>query len=380
MNHAYAKEVTSARTPLRVLVVNEGVLGHISGMAQLMGRLAERRDIEVKLLTVPPVGRVAGKLVTGSRRLGDIDLHLLRWRLRWSWEARRLLAAHRAEADVALVHTQACGLLSVGLMRCLPCVLSVDATVRQYMALGYRPRDRFSAPVTDLVGLLETRALRAAAGVMAWTRWNRDALVAEHGLDPARVAVIHPGVDSDLWGQSRRPATADGPLRILFVGNDVGRKGLGLLIEATRRLDGAIVDAVTNDDVPSSGRLRVHRGVAPRSVELRRLYDAADVFALPSFGDAVPNVVVEAMASGLPVVASDVGATRELVGDAGIVVPRGDVEALAGALARLAGDRGEHGALGRRARQRVSRSYESSTGAARLADWLHSLARGGATR
>jgi glycosyltransferase involved in cell wall biosynthesis len=368
----------TARAPLRLLVVNEGVLGHTSGMAQLTGRLQERPDIEVKQLTVPPAGPVARRLVARSRRLGDLDLQLLRWRLRWSWEARRLLQAHRDQADAALVHTQACASLSAGIMRRLPCVLSVDATVRQYMALGYRPPDRFSGRVTELMGALETRALRAATGVMAWTRWTRDALVAEHGVEPTRVAVIHPGVDPELWGRSRSERSAGGALRILFVGNDVRRKGLDLLAEAAGRLDGAHVDAVTGDQVPSNDRLRVHRGVAPRSPELHRLYDQADVFALPTLGDAVPNVVVEAMASGLPVVASDVGAVREMVGDAGIVIPAGDVEALSGALSRLADDPGERRALGRRARVRVSERYESSTEAARLADWLHSLAREGA--
>ena len=106
-------------------------------------------------------------------------------------------------------------------------------------------------------------------------------------------------------------------------------------MDAAGRLDGASIDVVTRDeDVPTGEGLRVHRGITPRSEELRRLYNDADVFALPTYADAVPNVVVEAMAAGLPVVATDVGAVREMVGDAGVVVPRGDVDALAAALAR----------------------------------------------
>jgi glycosyltransferase involved in cell wall biosynthesis len=369
----------SAPRPLRLLVVNEGVLGHTSALSQLTGRLEERPDFEVTLATVPPPGRVAARLLLRPRRLGDADLHLLRWRLRWSWETRRLLAAHRARADVAIVHTHACSSLSVGLMRRFPCVLSVDATVRQYMGLGYYgTRDRFTPRVTDAVARLETRALRAAAGVMAWTRWNRDALMAEHGLEAARVAVIHPGVDTAWWALPRDAPPAGAPLRILFVGNDVERKGLGLLTEAAGRLEGAVVDVVTGDEWPASERVRVHRGVSPRSDELRRLYNDADVFALPSFADAVPNVVMEAMAAGLPVVATEVGAVGEMVGGAGIVLPRGDVEALAGALEDLAADPARRAALGEAARKRVSRRYEASTQAERLAEWLHSLVPGSA--
>jgi glycosyltransferase involved in cell wall biosynthesis len=367
----------SAGRPLRVLVVNEGVLGHTSALSQLTGRLAERPDLEVIVAAVPRPGRVAGRLVARWQRLGDADLHLLRWRLRWSWETRRLLAAHRGRIDAAIVHTQACGSLSVGLMRELPCVLSVDATARQYMELGYyRLSDRFTPRVTAMVAALETRALRAAAGAMAWTCWNRDALVAEHGLDPARVEVIHPGLDAAWWAQPRDPRPPGDPLRILFVGNDVARKGLGVLRDAAGRLDGATIDVVTGDDIPVAESERVHRGVMPRSEELRRLYNEADVFVLPTYADAVPNVVVEAMAAGLPVVATDVGAVREMVGDAGVVVPRGDVDALAAALGGLHRDPARRASLGAKARERVSRHYEASRQAERLAEWLHGLARG----
>lgn len=364
--------------PLRVLVVNEGVLGHTGALNQLTGRLAERPDFEVTLATVPPTGRVWGRLLARWQRLGDADLHLLRWRLRWSWEARRLLAAHRGRVDAAIVHTQACGSLSAGLMRELPCVLSVDATVRQYMELGYyRSHDRFTPRVTDMVAALETRALRAAAGAMPWTNWNRDGLVKEHGLDPARVRVIHPGVDAAWWAQPRDLRPAGDLLRILFVGNDVGRKGLGLLRDAARRLEAASIDVVTGDeDVPAGDGLRVHRGITPHSEELRRLYNDADVFVLPTYADAVPNVVVEAMAAGVPVVATDVGAVREMVGDAGVVVPRGDVDALAAALAALHSDPARRAALGETARERVRRHYESTTQAGLLAEWLSALVRG----
>lgn len=368
----------SAPTPLTVLVVNEGVLGHTSALSQLTGRLEERSDFELIHATVTPPTRVGRRLLARWRRLGDADLHLLRWRLRWSWEARRLLAEHRGRVDAAILHTQACGNLSVGLMRELPCVLSVDATVRQYMELGYYPHDRFTAPVTATVATMETRALRAAAGAMAWTRWNRDALMAEHGLHPAHVEVIHPGLDAAWWAQPRDLRPAGDPLRILFVGNDVARKGLGVLRDAAGRLHGVTIDVVTGDNVSAGEDVRVHRGVVPRSEELRRLYNEADVFVLPTYADAVPNVVLEAMAAGLPVVATDVGAVREIVGDKGVVVPRGDVDALAAALAALHRDPTRRAALGEAAQERVRRHYEASTQAERLAEWLLNLVRGSA--
>jgi glycosyltransferase involved in cell wall biosynthesis len=363
---------------LRVLVVNEGVLGHTGVMGQLARKLGQRSDVNVSLVTVPPVGRISRRLLVRSRRLGELDLHLLRWRLRWSWEANRLLRDRASGADVALVNTQACASLSVGVMSRLPCVLSVDATVGQYVSLGYhRPQDRFTRVGAGLVARLETRALRAAAGVMPWTQWNRDALMAEHGLDSTRVTVLHPGVDVAWWRHPGARAPHEGPTRFLFVGNDVERKGLRLLTDAAATMGNAIVDVVTGDDVSTEGSVRVHRGVAPGSEELRRLYREADVFVLPSYADAVPNVVLEAMAAGLPVIASDVGAIPEIVGDAGVVVPRGDRKMLGAALSHLADDPQTRARLGERAYQRAREHYDAELAAERLAGWLRAVARPG---
>jgi glycosyltransferase involved in cell wall biosynthesis len=161
------------------------------------------------------------------------------------------------------------------------------------------------------------------------------------------------------------------------VGNDVERKGLRLLTEAATTLGNAMVDVVTGDDVRTAGSVRVHRGVAPGSEELRRLYREADVFVLPSYADAVPNVVLEAMAAGLPVVASDVGAIPEIVGDAGVVVPRGDGKALAATLSHLADDPEARTRLGERACQRAREHYDANAAAERLTRWLREVARPG---
>ena len=77
------------------------------------------------------------------------------------------------------------------------------------------------------------------------------------------------------------------------------------------------------------------------------------MFLLPSYADAVPNVVLEAMAVGLPVAASNVGAIPEILGDAGVVVPRGDRRALRTTLSLLADDPETRARLGERAYQRT---------------------------
>jgi len=364
--------------PLRLLVIDEGVLGHRTMKRQLEASLAGMTGVEARMVTVPPPGRPGRLFLRRISRLGDGDLHGLRWRLRWSWQTRRLLKRNARWADVALVVTQASGLLARGTMRRLPVVLSVDATVGQFTALEYHgERDRHSARQQRLIARLERRAVTNAAAVVAWTEWNATALREEYGEDAARVETIHPGLDAAWWVEAaeRRPAGREGPLRVLFVGNDVERKGLGTLIEAVGRLEGeAVLDVVSGDEIPEHELVHVHRGISTGTDELRERYAEADVLALPTRADAVPWAVLEAMAAGLPVVASDVGAVGELLGGSGELVPPGDSEALAAALRRLAADPERRARLGAAARERVREHYDSALQTPRLVELLAELA------
>ena len=322
---------------------------------------------------MPPPSRIGRLLLRHLPRLGDADMLMLRWRLRWSWHARRLLKRHADWADVALVVTQSAALLSRAPMRRLPCVLVVDATVRQFAALEYLgPRGRFSPAQERIVARLEQRAIAAAAAVVPWSEWNAEALTAEYDVSQTRLATIHPGVDVGWWGKAsaRRSPREDGPLRILFVGNEARRKGLDLLLEAVERLGlDAVIDVVSGDSVPPKPYVRVHRGVEAGSERLRELFASADVFAFPTRADAVPWVVLEAMASGLPVVATRVGAIGEILGDAGELVEVGDVEGLTEALRRLSNAELRR-RLGGRALARVRARYDSAVQTRRLLELL----------
>lgn|GEM_PF-544246 len=364
--------------PLRLLVIDEGVLGHRTLKAQLEAVLETLPGVEATMATVPPPRRLGRLFVRKWIRGSDADLQALRWRLRWSWQTRRLLKRHRSKVDVALVNTQASALLAKGPMRELPTILSIDATVGQFTALEYTPHDRWTPRQLRLMRRLERRALRGAAAAMPWTGWNAAALESEYGLDDLRTEPIHPGLDAGWWGEAaaRRPRDRGGPMRLLFVGNDVERKGLPTLIEAVGALgDEAVLDVVSGDEVEARDFVRLHRGVTAGSERLRELYAEADVFALPTHADAVPWAVLEAMAAGLPVVASGVGAIPEMLGDSGETVPPGDPEALAAALRRLS-DPERRRAMGAAARERVHENYDNALQTPRILALAKAVAEG----
>jgi len=370
-------EVDSDETrPLRLLVIDEGVLGHRTLKAQLEAVLETLPGVEATMATVPPPGRL-GRLFTRKWVRGsDADLQALRWRLRWSWQARRLLKRHRGKVDVALVNTQAAGLLAKGPMRELPTIFSIDATVGQFTALEYTPHDGWTPRQLRLMRRLERRALRGAAAVMPWTGWNAAALESEYSLGDLRVETIHPGLAAGWWGEAaaRRAPDREGPMRVLFVGNDVERKGLPTLVEAVAALgDEAVLDVVSGDEIEAREFVTVHRSVTAGSERLRELYAEADVFALPTHADAVPWAVLEAMAAGLPVVASGVGAIPEMLGDAGETVPPDDPEALAAALRRLS-DPERRRRLGEAARERIDENYDNALQTPRILALAKSVA------
>jgi glycosyltransferase involved in cell wall biosynthesis len=178
------------------------------------------------------------------------------------------------------------------------------------------------------------------------------ALVEEAHWD--KIHVVHCGVD--LGAFAPRPADPNPdsarPLRLLAVGRLVAVKGQGVLVEAVARLarDGVDVVATLVGDGPRRAGLEAlarDLGVADRiqfagrvgQDDIRRFYAEADVFCLPSFAEGIPVVLLEAMASGVPVVASRITGIPELIEDgrSGVLVPPGRRAALAAAGRRRVG-------------------------------------------
>jgi glycosyltransferase involved in cell wall biosynthesis len=152
---------------------------------------------------------------------------------------------------------------------------------------------------------------------------------------------------------------------LVYVGRFVEAKGLVELVEAFSRLaaqrphlrlalvgDGVmkqrLVSLVQASGAPE--RILMPGGMEPR--EVARWINASDLLVLPSWSEGYPNVVVEALACGRPVVATDVGGTREIVNaDNGLLVAPRDVEALRAAIERALARRWDHAAIAARMRR-----------------------------
>ena len=309
--------------------------------------------------------------------------------IRSNWSARASLGAylglrgqaHRLEA--MLFHTQVTSLFSAGLMRRVPSVVSLDATPLQYDALGafYGHRPSGHARVEAIKKRLNERAFAAARHLVAWSQWAKDSLVADYGVTPEKISVIPPGIDTARWDFPARPPSASRPVHLLFVGGDFARKGGDTLLEAFGRLPteaAAHLHIVTQTEGVGDGlpRVTVHRGVAPNSEPLLRLFAGADLFVFPTRGDCLPLAVMEALAAGLPVVTTDVAALPEAVthGETGWIVPPSDPQALADALTVLIADPALRARLGRQARAVALARFDAAVNYRRLVETVKGVA------
>jgi glycosyltransferase involved in cell wall biosynthesis len=182
---------------------------------------------------------------------------------------------------------------------------------------------------------------------------DRDSLRRRLGLDPARTYLVMAGAVRarkgawEFYETLRRLAPSHPGLAAVWVG--AGPDAPTLETHAAR--DGL------------ADRFRI-TGRVPHATVLD-YFRAADLMVFPSYAEGLPNVVVEALAAGLPVVATDAGGTREVVRDgaSGLLVPPGDVAALMRAAARLLDDPDQARALARNGRRLAFEQFDAARNA-----------------
>ncbi len=230
------------------------------------------------------------------------------------------------------------------------------------------------------------RVLRRAAAFVAISSAVREELRAG-GVDGRMIAPIPNSVDTDRFlpvsaaerRELRRRFGLPESARIaIYTGRLVTTKGLPLLVEVWRRLAGEMGSVhlllvgegglgIQNCEAALRASVRQH-GLDGRVTFTGRVTDvapylqAADCFVLPSEDEAFGLAAVEAMACGLPVLATAVGGLVDIVGDGetGLLIPPADAGALAGGLRRLLGDEKLSQALGRAGRRRAEAVYSQA--------------------
>jgi glycosyltransferase involved in cell wall biosynthesis len=250
-----------------------------------------------------------------------------------------------------------------GLVAALHFVNSHPRIHNELLEASGAPRSS-SEYVPERIARRVERELALADVVLVPSRFVADQLTAQ-GIPSERVVLIRYGVDPVLFAPSRKPTRTTGKLKFLYVGQISWRKGIPVLVEAARMLQGfgtytlvgPLVSPQVVSDLPPN--LTVKKTLP--HAQLRTEYNSADAFVLPSIEDAFPLVTLEALSSGLPVVVSLGAGTSELITHAldGLLVPAGDASALGDALLELA-DPAFRAELGRAGRKLVERAYSWS--------------------
>ncbi len=235
----------------------------------------------------------------------------------------------------------------------------------------------------DVPGNFLAEKIEAAAFVVCISFFAQSQLMK---LSPGRswnkFALARLGVDTAQF--SPRPLrTSPETFQILCVGRLVSTKGQRILIEAIAQLQHAghklqlqlVGDGPDRADLEALVRERnlsatVAFAGAVNQENIRAYYQAADVFALASFAEGIPVVLMEAMAMEIPCVATRINGIPELIEDGvdGLLVAPSDVDGMATAIKRLMSSAELRQSLGTAGRRRVQREYELSKSADRLAD------------
>jgi len=198
-----------------------------------------------------------------------------------------------------------------------------------------------------------------------------------------RLHIVHCGVDPTEYHPRRHVGRGS---RLLFTGRLSEMKGIPILLNAIAALKESWPDLVLElaGDGPDRelieaeiARLGIGQHVRllgyQSSEQVRELLRHTDVFVLPSFAEGVPVVLMEAMASGVPVVATRIAGVPELVDDgvSGLLTPPGDSTALVRAIDRLLADGTLRERLARAGRAVIEREFDTRTETA----WLRTIMR-----
>lgn len=324
-----------------------------------------------------------------GRRLAGSGVRWTVAEVRDKFDLRGARAVERALAgiapDVLHCHDRRAGLIGrLGRRRAGACVYTLHG-VPDSLAHLVRGNLAMSSPrARDVLGGVAEHVLAATSSSMTVVPCAAvaDFAVRRLRLPADRVVVVPNGVDPEWSGDPAVPDSATPTAAWLGVMQPVKRvpelvraaaevSSLRLLLVGDgperERVEAAVADSGSADRVVLAGY---------RAAPMRFL-STADIFVLPSAAEACPMAILQAMACGLPIVASSVGGVPEVVRDGqdGILVPAGDDAALRDALSALANDADLRRRLGTSAQQRVREHYSTQRCVERIVEVYRAVAR-----
>jgi glycogen(starch) synthase len=320
--------------------------------AELTRALDRRGVLQTVLTTRPPTAPYFQRLGDHARviRLG---LPVRRFRQLYAPQAAVLAPILAARADLVHVHLgEDLAVVPVGAaaarLHRLPLVLTVHTSLRHTLAVG----DLRSAILKAIGGPIERWGEHFAEAVLVITS-RLYGLLASEGVEENRLHLIPPGVNPSLFeGPFEDPFEGVGRPRVLFVGRLAPQKGVRALVEAAALIENQGARVLLVGDGPERKALerkarRIGVGDRVRFLgffahdRLPAAMAHADLLVLPSVYEELGTVLLEAMWSGLPIVASRTGGIPDVIEDGvnGLLVEPGDPEALARAIDRLLAER-----------------------------------------
>jgi glycosyltransferase involved in cell wall biosynthesis len=224
---------------------------------------------------------------------------------------------------------------------------------------------------------LEEETAKNATIIVTISNYSLEKIQKYYGIDQGKVRIVPNGVDIEKF-KPRDPQAIRQKFGlgtepcVLFVGSLIPRKGLPFLVEAAKKVVKDQAD--TKFLIVGEGQLRNQLSDSLKTAKLSgnfkfignlkddvlpAIYNCADVFVLPSIQEGQGIVLLEAQASGKPVVAFDIGGVNEAVqnNETGLLVKRGNIEALADALLKLLTDKTLREKMGSNGRKFISENY-----------------------
>jgi glycosyltransferase involved in cell wall biosynthesis len=335
---------------------------------ELAVHMAKRPDVEVRFSAYHEHDFFIPRLEEAG-----VPLHILpkRWMIDPAFPSR--LRALLREHPVDLIHAY----LHPPIFWALAAMRGLQASERPALVAAER-NDRIARNLAER--MFHTYIYRSADCVTVNASYVRQEIERKCGVAPERIHYIPNGIDLDTWDRqlqaSSRVLLDPDRFNVLVVGRLAPQKNHELLVEALGQIDRSVRDrwtvwlvGVRDDDPRSSSALReriAQQGLdqiirmQPPVRSIAPIMGRASVLVLPSRHEGFPNVVLEAMASRLPIVATRVGDVPEMLvdGESGWIVEPGSAEGLAAAMLRVhemsASDRER---MAQAARSQVERAY-----------------------